>query len=290
MKKHIFLIFHPVVIFLYFVAAIVCAMLTRHPVYIGISFTAASIYCVYLKGFRQYGKTLLMLLPMLLIIAGANALFSGMGLTVLFYMGGRPVTAEAFAYGLSSGFMLGAVLLWFQCYQEVMDNDKFLWLFGKPAPVIAMMVSMIFRFIPETIRKAGQISRSQKALLGKKEESRKQQTAHAVRMASILMSWSMESSIETADSMRARGYGANKRTTYERYRMRRYDWAALIILAASAGFCMWQILTEASKLMYYPVFIPAGNWWPAFAVYAFVLLYPLILEGREQLLWLRLNS
>lgn len=231
-----------------------------------------------------------MLLPMLLIIAGANALFSGMGLTVLFYMGGRPVTAEAFAYGLSSGFMLGAVLLWFQCYQEVMDNDKFLWLFGKPAPVIAMMVSMIFRFIPETIRKAGQISRSQKALLGKKEESRKQQTAHAVRMASILMSWSMESSIETADSMRARGYGANKRTTYERYRMRRYDWAALIILAASAGFCMWQILTEASKFMYYPVFIPAGNWWPAFAVYAFVLLYPLILEGREQLIWLRLNS
>lgn len=295
MKRHLFSIYHPAVICFYFLAALVCTMLTRHPVYVGISFVSASIYCIYLRGERHYRRTLFLLLPMLLVIAAVNALFSGMGITLLFYVGGRPVTAEAFAYGLSSGFMLGAVLLWFQCYQEVMVNDKFLWLFSKAAPVSAMLVSMIFKFIPETIRKANEIQSSQQALLGvgkdgTKRKRKKEQLAHGVRIASILMSWSMESSIETADSMRARGYGARLRTSFERYAMGRHDWLSLAALFALTLFSVWQLTGQAAAFTYYPLIIPAGMSWTGFLAYAILLLYPLLLEGREQLLWLRFNS
>lgn len=295
MKRHIFCIYHPALIFLYFLAAIVCAMLTRHPVYIGISFAAASAYCVYLRGIGRYWRTLLMLLPMILVIASANALFSGMGVTLLFYAGGRPVTLEAFAYGVSSGFMLGAVLLWFQCYEEVMTNEKFLWLFGKTAPVSAMLISMIFKFIPETLKKAGQINSSQRALLGHsgeggKRQDKKGQLAHGVRVASILMSWSMEGSIETADSMRARGYGLRKRTSFERYAFERHDRLSMAVLLALAAVSVRQIVGADGAFAFYPVISPVDVRIPGILCYATMLLYPLILEGREQLRWLRPNS
>ena len=95
-----------------------------------------------------------------------------------------------------------------------MTSDKFLSLFGGIIPTIAMMLSMVFRYIPDTIRKANQINTAQNALLGNEKQDKKTRFNQGITLASSLMEWSMENSIETADSMRARGYLSGKRSHY----------------------------------------------------------------------------
>ena len=60
------------------------------------------------------------------------------------------------------------------------------------------------------------------------------------------MGWSMEDSLEAADSMRCRGWGATrKRTTFQRQRFRTRDGALLAVLAlltAAAGVAAWQLM------------------------------------------------
>jgi len=70
--------------------------------------------------------------------------------------------------------------------------------------VINMMISMIFRYIPDTVRHGREIEMSQRALLGSDDGHRKTKVARAIRLASILMAWSMENAIETADSIGGR--------------------------------------------------------------------------------------
>lgn len=70
--------------------------------------------------------------------------------------------------------------------------------------------------------------------------------ADHLRTVTTLMGWSMENSLETADSMRCRGWGANrKRTTFRRNRFRAYDalllsaLALLSVGAAAAAMPSW---------------------------------------------------
>ena len=71
------------------------------------------------------------MLPVCLLAAAANPLFSHAGATMLFYLkDGNPVTLESIVYGLASGLMLAGVISWFSVFHEVMTSDKFMFLFG----------------------------------------------------------------------------------------------------------------------------------------------------------------
>ncbi len=290
MRSNVFSQAHPAVLFLYFAGVLGLTMSSLHPVLVAISFAAGSVTLLSLKGAAALFKRLPGYLIMLLVLTAANALLSGMGLSVLFYAGGTPVTKEAALYGLCSGGMLVSVIVWFSCYQEMMTGGKFLILFGRIAPTLSMMVSMIFRYIPETLRKGREIDTAQRALIGNETLSRRRKTASGIRLASVLMSWSMENSIETAQSMRARGYaGGRPRSRYTHERFTRYDGALcgiLLCLLAALGVLLQ---SPDSRFAFYPVLTPAAlsPWTVLF--YSVYLLCPLVLEGRERLLCLRLN-
>ena len=179
-------------------------MLVRHPVIAGISFLFAVLLRLRLSGIAKTLKSILYILPMLVLITCFNALANDRGMTVLFTIGRRSFSLEALLYGFISGLTLLSVLFWFSCYSDLMDNGRFLAMLGKRLPVISMMVSMIFRYIPDTIRHGREIDMSQRALLGSDDRQRKAKVTRAVRLASILMAWSMENAIETADAMRAK--------------------------------------------------------------------------------------
>ncbi len=286
--KHIFLIYHPAVIFTYICSAIVCSMLTMQPFFVLISFAVGSIYSIYLSGVRKYFSSLKFMLVVFAVIAVANPLFNHKGSTVLFYIGNNPFTWEALLFGICSGGMLLCVIVWFRCYQALMTNDKFLYLFGKAAPTSALVASMILKWIPQTSHKMNQIRNAQAALYKNHDDgTRKRKIASSVRMTGILMSWSMEDSIEAADSMRARGYGAKKRTTFSKYKMGMHDIVSLCIIAALAAVSIAVILGRANDFLFYPT--PSGADLAAwlYVPYALLLLYPLILEGRERLRWMR---
>lgn len=284
--RHIFTVYHPSVVFLYLAAALACTMLSMQPVYLLISFAAGSIYAVYLNGARKYFSSLKFALVMFAVIAVLNPLFNHRGLTVLFYLAGEPVTLEAFAYGLCAGLMLLNVFIWFSCYDVLMTNDKFLYLFGKILPATALMVSMTLKLIPQTAYRARCIMNAQEGLVSGRRK-KKQRFKNGVRSASVLMGWGMEDSIETADSMRARGYGARKRTAFSIFRMGRHDIFSLAAVGILASLSVVCIVLFGGKFMYYPCLKNLeGNIW-AYIPYAILLFYPLLLEGRERLTWKR---
>ncbi|MDR0458876.1 MAG: energy-coupling factor transporter transmembrane protein EcfT [Coriobacteriales bacterium] len=154
---------HPFVAFSFFVAVISLTMCASEPVFAALSLVAALLYLLVLKGLRPTLRLLGLAVMILLVVTVFNAFFVHQGMTVLFYLFQNPITLEATVYGISLGCMLAAVLMWFSCYQEVVGSDRFLALFSHIVPTTAMMVSMIFNFIPQVMAKARQIDDAHKA-------------------------------------------------------------------------------------------------------------------------------
>ena len=289
---HIFSYYHPAVIFAYFAGAAAFSMATFNPVYVAASLVCASIYLIYLHGARAFAKSAAYAIPLFVVVVAFNALFNGMGMTVLGYFGGTPITAEAIAYGTSAAAVLFAVFTWFACYQEIMTSDKFLALFGGIAPTSALLISMTLRFVPLAARRAKRISTAQNAALGSHKRTFREQARLGTRLATVLTAWSMESSIETADSMQVRAYGTQgrKRTHYANDRLTLRDGILLALLIALIAANIFFFATQAPRFEFYPTI---NNHLPhpaAVLVYVVFLLTPLLLEGREQLAWARATS
>ncbi|MPW27234.1 hypothetical protein GC105_15810 [Alkalibaculum sp. M08DMB] len=288
--KNIFSIYHPLVIFTYIVSALAFAMLTFNPVYVILSFYIGSLYSIYLLGIKKYISTLKFGVVLFIVVAIANPMFNHQGLTVLFYNPwDNPITLEAFAYGLSSGGMLVSIFIWFNCYNGLINNDKFMYLFGRILPTIALMLSMIMKWVPVTKNRISIINNSQKSLgLGVNMGTKKQKINRCIRVTSILMSWSLEDSIETADSMKARGYGCTKRTSYSVYKWGTHDIISMFIISLLVIVNGVLILGGYSTYEYYPTF--SGNLFGvanlfAYGLYIILLAYPLLLEGKEEIVW-----
>ena len=156
---------------------------------------------------------------MILIIAVLNPLFSASGSTELFRIGMRAVYLESMVYGLCMGGLFVASVLWFEAAASMLSYDKVLALLGNTAPVIALMISMCMRLIPQFLRRGRTVLAVQDAIDVPGHASA-DPVRSRLRASSVLMGWGMEDSLERADAMRSRGWGAaTRRTTYARYRL-----------------------------------------------------------------------
>ena len=233
--------FHPVVNFLYFAEVIGAAMFLMHPVSLGISLGSAVAYSVRLKGRNMTGRSLRRLLPMMLLAAAVNPAFNHRGATVLLYLpSGNPLTMESLLYGLAAAVMLAAAITWFSCFHEVMTSDKLLYLFGRVIPSMSLVLSMTLRFVPRFQTRLHAIVQSQKGMgQDVAEGTLVQRIRKMVMVLSILVTWALESAIDTADSMKSRGHGLPGRTAFSVYRMDERDKGALVWLFA----CGWMIVS-----------------------------------------------
>lgn len=94
-----------------------------------------------------------------------------------------------------------------------------------------------------------------------------------LRQSSVLMGWAMEDSLETADAMRARGWGARRqRTAYLPYRFTLRDAAVLLVLTVVAAVCIWASWIATNAYEFYPRLTPICAWWGyvPYAVWMFV--------------------
>lgn len=294
MTKGLFPTYHPAVCMLFFLAAIFFAFSSTHPVYVVCTLAMAAAYLVYLKGAKEAGKSLLLAIPFVLFIALLNFVFSPNGATVLvqFFDADIPIptpfgtysfhwnfriTLEGFYYGLAMGGMLTSVILWFACYNEVMTDDKFTYLFGKVMPTLALMVSMISRWVPSMVTRGRRVYESQEALLGGYDTSKKGRVNRGLRMATVLAALGMEDSIQTSDSMRARGYGTVKRTSYAQYKWHAREYAALVFLVVLIVVNAAGMFLATADFAYYPRMSPIEPWW-GYATYVLMLALPLLTE------------
>lgn len=284
MRGHIFKYYHPAVIFLYFLSVIGFTMATMNPIFVALSFIFGSVYYISLRGSISFFKHFAGYTILLFVITAANTLFNGLGLTVIMTFGERFITLEALVFGVCSAGVLISVLQWFACYNEVMTSDKFLNLFGRILPTVSMMIALIFRYIPETVRKSRQINCAQVALSQGGSENKKHKFMRGIRMMSILMSWSLENSIETADSMNARGYSSGKkRTKCSNEKLALRDVISIVILLILTAVNLYCMISKVNHFDFYPfIELPKIEIW-VILVYVILLIYPLILEVRSRI-------
>lgn len=251
-------------------------MAAFHPVFLAFSLCAGMAYNVRLQGWRDALRPLAWQLPLAIVIAVVNPVVSSAGSTVLFHVGARAFYLEALVYGLCMGVMLMAMFQWFSVAACLLSSDKVMVLFGKCAPTVGLLVTMTMRLVPQFARRGETIAQAQAACTAARQGN--SSLADRVRQVTVLMSWGMEDSLETSDSMRARGWGiSSKRTSYERHPLRMFDVTALVLLLVLAALCAACAWLACSSFAFYP---SLGVWAPAWMYLPFfvLLLAPLALE------------
>ena len=274
--------YHPLVNFIFFVAVIGFTVVIQHPAYLAAGFFAGLLYYFLLYGKKALRFTLA-LIPTFLIITLINPLFNTGGRTVLFTYFGRPYTFESLCYGAVVAAMFLSMIVWFGCYNVVLTSDKFTSLFGNLIPAMSLLIVMILRLIPAFMRKAVQIAGCRKSVgKGVSESSTfKEKLSDGMTILSALTDWALEGSITTGDSMRARGYGAAKRSSFQIYRITARDIVMLVLmlLMAAAVIAFADIAIELIPGFY----IPALNW--PFIFYCLLFLIPSLLQLKEDISW-----
>ncbi|WPK10335.1 energy-coupling factor transporter transmembrane component T [Lysinibacillus louembei] len=285
--------FHPIVLFSFFVVAIGLSMFFMHPVYLVITIFSAISLNIALR--RQlFFKDWKLYVPLFFLMAMINPLISHNGQLKLFYLNGNAVTVEAIMYGLAIATMLVAVMLWFSSYNTVMTSDKFIYLFGKVSPALSLTLSISLRLVPRFRHQLAQIVQAQKVIgMDYTAGSLWHRIKCIVRILSILITWALDNAIDTADSMKARGYGIKKRSAFSLFVFERRDGVVLAIILVlfltnlAAGFL------GTTSFYFYPTF-SALKWDIGsilfYSSYLLLLSIPLIIEIREAFKWRSLKS
>lgn len=286
--------YHPLVNFLYFGLVLFFTMFFMHPVSLCISLAAALAYAVYLNGNKAVRFSMLYMLPMMLMAAVINPVFNHEGKTILTYLPtGNPLTLESIAYGFAAAAMLAAIITWFSCYTAVMTSDKFVYLFGRIIPALSLVLSMTLRFVPKFKAQFAVVADAQRCV-GRDiaEGSVLERLKNAVTVFSIMVTWSLENAIETADSMKSRGYGLPGRTAFSIYRFDERDKTAICWLAYCGFYITSGWLSGGMAWRYFPDIkgVLGGAFPISFQlVYLALCLTPVILDVWEDRKWQRLR-
>ncbi len=284
--------YHPFVNLLFYAFATGIAMFSTRLLFIGIAFVCSWGYSVLLGGIGKLKQNILLLVPAIVIMVIINTLFTHDGETVLFYLNGNRITLEALMYGATAAFVLTTVIVWFVSFNIIMSSDKFIYLFGKAAPVLGLTLSMIFRFIPLLKSRFAEISMGQKCMGRRQQRGFLKKTRLILKEISILISWSLEASIETADSMEARGYGLKGRSSFHLFKFTKRDLKVLAAIAVTGGISAAGCIMGKTSMYYYPV-IKTGNFdmmtIAAAAAYTLLLVMPFAIDVRGEAKWKQLN-
>lgn len=289
MKDDAFSKLHPAVNLLFFIGAICFGVLLQHPVYLLAGIFASGVYYFLLNG-RKGMKNILLMIPLFIFITLFNPIVNTRGTTVLFTYLDRPYTLEALVYGIAVAATFVLMILWFGCYGKVLTGDKFTCLFGNLAPSLSLLLVMVFRMIPNLLQKAKQIIGVRSSIgKGTAEKSSLKDKLHSgMTVIGVLTSWALEGSITTSDSMRSRGYGTSKRTSFMVYRMAKIDWALTSVMFVLLG----TVIFFAANGGMNAEFLPERNITPirgfniiGFIAYIGYLMLPTIMNIKEVIQW-----
>ena len=282
--------YHPFINLIYFAFTISFSLVLTHPLAQGISLICAVIYAVSINGKKSVIFLLKYCLPMVLLTAFINPAFNHEGATTLLYFpNGNPLTLESILYGFSAGVMIITTLMWFSSFNRVMTTDKFIYLFGKVIPALSLVLSMSLRFVPKFKSQMQTVTEAQRSI-GRdvSNGSLLQRTKTAIHIFSIMITWSLENAIETADSMKSRGYGLKGRTAFSIYRFEERDKYALIWLSFCGLFIIAGALLNAFGFRYFPDIRYAAfdmTTIPFYCVYSALCITPVILNLKEERKW-----
>lgn len=221
---------HPVLEFTFFICVFLLSVSLSNPVFVLPALVFGVIYEFILRG-REAFSCLKLTLEIIFVVSLFNFIFAHYGVTLLFQIKDTRFTFEALFYGIYQGTMLSATLIWFGIFSRNIDSEKVIYVF-RFAPKCALIFSMVLGFIPRFNAKLEDIRNARLGLNGGRMASgKKERFKNGINDLSALITYSLESSIITSDSMQARGYNPHA-VRYSRYKMTASD----IILTAFTLF------------------------------------------------------
>ena len=289
MKQDAFSKLHPAVSLLFFIGAIAFGGLLQHPVYLLAGVFASGAY-YFMLCCRKGMKNILLTIPLFVFITLFNPIVNTRGATVLFTYFDRPYTLEALIYGVAVAATFVLMILWFRCYGKVLTGDKFTCLFGNLAPSLSLLLVMVFRMIPSLLQKSKQII-GVRSSIGKgitEKSSIKDKLGSGMTVIGVLTSWALEGSITTSDSMRSRGYGTARRTSFMVYRMTKTDWTLTAVMLVLLGVVIFFAANGGMNAEFLPErnIVPVNNSnIIGFIAYLGYLMIPTIMNIKEAIQW-----
>lgn len=285
--------YHPIVIFLYFVFVIGLTMFYMHPIYLIISLAMSILLSLQINQ-KSFLRSLKWMVPLFVIAALINPLISHDGEKIILYIDDNPITIEAIVYGFAMSVMICTVIFWFGCYNKLMTSDKFLYLFGKISPAFALIISLTLRLVPRFQQQIGAITQAQRAVgMDVTSGNLLHRIKCGIHILSILITWALENAIETADSMKARGYGLPKRSTFSLFSFEKKDALTLTIMfilitinviGSFLGYTDYYFYPTFSDLALQPISLLL------YTTYTLLLALPIIIELWEAFKWRSLIS
>ncbi len=288
MKQSEFASYHPLVNFFYFVMTASVTMFSMHPVFLTLSLVSATALSVMINRSKTFRFNALAMLPMLFFLAVVNPFFSRKGVTILFPLGDSYITLESVVYGIFAAVMLVAILILLSSFNAVIAEDKLMYLLSR-LPSTALIISMVFRLVPRFKRQIAVIAGARKAMgLDPLSGKYRERVRNGLKIISILLSWAMENALETADSMKARGYGLPGRSSFTLFRFSRRDRVLLAVMLLltvgtlicfASGQCSFVFYPRLGSVSVNPYLVLGG------ICFGFLSFLPIILELGGELSW-----
>lgn len=301
-------VLHPAVYGLYFTLVIIATMVFLQPVCIGCSWLGALLCWLLVtprKTVRSVAATLGWQALIVVLMTLGNMLFSAHGQVILFTVGTRNFYLESALYGASMGFMLSAVMLWFLALQALLNPDDVRQLGAGVLPTLSLMLSMMLAYYPRLLSRGRSVNavtsantaaftrcpspsrepatKSQTKDMGSFIQRKREalQQTRLLRTMSVLLGWSLEDSLVQVNSMRARGYGSGKRSSFRSRRWHRRDILAFGVVGIFGGLAGVVSFLITKTFSFYPSWSGLAPWQCYIPCMLFMLL-PVV-----YFLWLR---
>ncbi len=274
--------YHPMINLIYFVSAIGMTIAFDHPAFVAIAYICAFAYSVKLNGIKSLIFNIC-LVPCAVGYSLWYGFYNHFGVTNLRQnFVGNQITLESLVYGLQLGFTAITVIMFLSCMFAVFTSDKVVYLFGKLSPKLSLFLSILLRTVPRVKKYAGKINVAQKGIgRAPSQGNILRKVINSLRLISVLITWTLENFVESATSMKSRGYSLKGRTAFSIYRFDNRDrmfvitiFLMLTMVAMAWAFNQTNIYYDPQIIMN-PITAVSVIFYIA---YACVLLLPMILQ------------
>lgn len=292
-KHSAFAEFHPAVLIFYFICILTVAVFTVNPIIVLLTLLGGMFFCGMISERKLFLKSLLHYLLLIIALSLANPIFSHHGDTPLFFMNGKPITLQAVLYGVNMSITVVAILMWCVGLTRTFTSDKIIYLFGKPFPKLAMVISMSLRFIPLFKDEYKKIENAQRAMGMFSSSGIYDRTINVLKTFSALITMVLEDSVDTALSMNGRGYGLPRRTSFSLFKFTVKDLFMILLNIGLISVVFFAIGSGAVDFYFYPsvaqlpLSITAIT---AYISYGILVFIPSLVELKGVIAWKLLRS
>lgn len=222
----------------------------------------------------------------MIFTATINSMFRHYGFINLFRLSnGNYFTLDSIIDGAQGGFRLGLCVLWIKHLNEHISTNNLLFLFKGLFPGFALLLTLVFRFFPHYLNQARELIIVNKLSNEDKKLGIKANFTNTANVLAKLSSWALESSINTAQYMQARGLGiSDNKTSYKLYKWRTNDSILLLIISvAMAGYFLMRAKGYLDFIYYPFTYVPEwqGLNFVMLILLSLVAFLPLIVDIKD---------